>query len=104
MRRNGNLVSRLIGDLRNPRNAVPNPVHRQRVNFVSLQQEALRAKMDAGFVSSRDSIRESAHELTPDHLGCSHENKTESDSPIASRLRSLPAQGEEKIFLRIKYF
>jgi hypothetical protein len=48
VRRNGNLVRRLIGDLRNPRNAVPNPVHRQRVNFVSLQQEAARAKVEVG--------------------------------------------------------
>jgi len=40
VRRNGNLVSELIGDLLNPRNATPNPVHRQWVNFLSLQQEA----------------------------------------------------------------
>jgi hypothetical protein len=38
VRRNGNLVTRLIGDLLNPRNGSANPVHRQRVNFKTLQQ------------------------------------------------------------------
>lgn len=68
VRRNGNLVSRLIGDLRNPRNAVRNPVHRQRVNFASRQQEAARVTTEIRFVCGRGSIRESAHELNPDRF------------------------------------
>jgi hypothetical protein len=97
VRRNGNLVSTLIGDLRNLRNAVPNPVHRQRVNFVSLQQEAANANANCGlyplarqFVSLRMSLTRIVSRLG----ARAHENKTESDSPNTSRARSLRAPGE----------
>jgi len=42
VRRNGNLVTRLIGDLRKARNVTANPVHRQRANLLSLQQASAR--------------------------------------------------------------
>jgi hypothetical protein len=102
VRRNGNLVSELIGDLRNRRNAAPNPVHRQWVNFLSLQQEAQCVTMVRGvrrvsrqFVSQHMSLLA----IRPSRVARSDENKTESDSRIASRAKLLRATRDQKIFL-----